>query len=38
MGGAGEAPEYISAFVKRETEVGEKYAVAAVKGEPLGTK
>lgn len=38
MGGVDEAPEYISAFVKSETEGGKKYAVAAVKGEPLGTK
>ena len=38
MGGAGEAPEYISTFVKRETERGEKYAIAAVKGELLDTK
>jgi hypothetical protein len=31
LAGGDEVPEYISAFVKRENEVGEKNAVDAVK-------
>jgi len=31
-------PEHITNFVKRENEVGEKYAVAAVQGDPAGKK